>query len=127
MWEATQLLRMQGTDPKELAAALKELGVKYACITTPEHGSVVATEGGHILEFKSFFRGQPVDTTGVCDAFCAALAIAACLKGSKLEDAMTFATAAAAISLTKRGGASSMPTVEELNRSLQRRGLTLRL
>jgi ribokinase len=126
MWEATRLLRMPVNDPKELAMALGEMGVKYACITTSEHGCVVAY-GGKVLEFKSFFRGQPFDTTGASDAFCAALAIAMCVKEMNLEDAVTLAIAAASISITKRGGAASMPTVEEVNQLLHKRGLSLTL
>lgn len=60
--------------------------------------------------------GQPaetVDTTGAGDCFCGALA-AAFDQGQDLRSALTFANAAAAISVGRRGAGPSMPTLDEL-------------
>lgn len=53
------------------------------------------------------------DTTGAGDCFCGAL-IAQLAEGAKIWDALAYAQAAAAISVTRRGAAQSMPTREEV-------------
>lgn len=124
-WEATQLLRLGDTEAKELARLLHEMGAKIACVTDSENGCALATSE-RVDEYPSFVVGKPVDTTGGSDAFCAAVAIAL-VKGLDLESAITIANAAAALAVVKRGGAPSMPTVEEINRLLRQRGLALQL
>jgi len=58
---------------------------------------------------------EVVDTTGAGDTFCGALG-AALVKGDILEDAIKFANKAAALSITKLGAQSGMPTLEEINK-----------
>lgn len=59
-----------------------------------------------------------IDTTGAGDTFNGALCTQLAHETS-LEEAVSFANAAAALSITKLGAQSGMPTVEEVNRFLQ--------
>lgn len=59
----------------------------------------------------------PVDTTGAGDCFCGAFI--ACLSGGQpVWDALAYAQAAAAISVTRSGAARSMPTRDEVDAML---------
>jgi ribokinase len=60
------------------------------------------------------FKIDVVDTTGAGDTFCGSLATAL-VNGKMLPDAISFANKAAALSTTKLGAQSGMPTIEELN------------
>lgn len=62
-----------------------------------------------------------VDTTGAGDTFNGALAVALS-KGMNVEEACRFANAAAALSVTKLGAQSAMPTETELYRFLEKVG-----
>lgn len=56
---------------------------------------------------------KAIDTTGAGDTFCGALAVKIS-EGCKLEEAVLFANMAAAISVTRFGAQSSIPTKEEV-------------
>ena len=71
-------------------------------------------EQGHL----SAFEVEAVDTVGAGDAFNAGLAVALA-EGKTLEDALRFATAAAAVSVTRPGAADSMPRRSEVDALLQ--------
>ncbi len=60
-----------------------------------------------------------VDTTGAGDCFCGVLA-AELDRGSSVEDAVAFANAAAAVSVTRLGAAASSPTRAEVEAFLTR-------
>ncbi|SES05699.1 ribokinase [Salipaludibacillus aurantiacus] len=66
------------------------------------------------------FPVQPVDTTGAGDTFNGALAVAFA-EGQDLKKAVTFANAAAAISVLKRGAQGGMPNRPELDHFLNER------
>jgi ribokinase len=63
---------------------------------------------------------QVVDTTAAGDAFNAALVVALSDK-VPMESALRFASAAAAISVTRQGAQTSLPNKEELQKFLSRR------
>jgi ribokinase len=63
------------------------------------------------------FEVHVVDTTAAGDTFNGALA-AALAEGTPLIDAVKFANAAAALSVTKLGAQPSAPTREEIERFL---------
>jgi len=123
-WEAGQLLRREST-AVELAMQLHTLGAKIVCVTNADKGCVVATKG-KVTEHPSLFLGKPVDITGDTDAFCTAFAISI-VSGKEMDDAVKIASAASALAVTKRGGAPSMPTLQEVNRFLTQVGLNIAL
>jgi len=61
------------------------------------------------------FRVQAVDTTAAGDAFNAGLAVALA-EDRPLREALTFASATAALTCTRRGAQASLPTREEVAR-----------
>ena len=63
-------------------------------------------------EFIPAFSVEAVDTTAAGDAFNGAFAVGL-VKGSSPKESAIFATAVAAISVTRRGAQPSMPTLEE--------------
>lgn len=67
------------------------------------------------------FHVPVVDTTGAGDTFNGALAVALS-KGMALEDACRYANAAAALSVTKLGAQTGMPTEKELESFLAEKG-----
>jgi ribokinase len=64
------------------------------------------------------FKVDVVDTTGAGDSFNGALAYALS-EGAALEAACEFANAVAALSVTKLGAQSGMPTIDEVHSFLQ--------
>jgi ribokinase len=87
---------------------------------------LVVTEGARGVTMMK--NGQPmlipgfsvpvVDTTGAGDTFNGALAVALS-KGMELEDACYFGNAAAALSVTKLGAQTGMPTKAEVRQFLE--------
>ncbi|MCX8052540.1 MAG: ribokinase [Armatimonadetes bacterium] len=98
----------------ELAARkLIELGARAVVITLGSNGAYVADEsGGHFVEA---YKVTAVDTTAAGDAFTASLACGIA-EGMSLIDAARFATKVAALSVTRLGAQSSMPSRDEVDR-----------
>ena len=61
------------------------------------------------------FKVTPVDTTAAGDSFNAGLAVALA-KGQSLEQSLRYGNAVGAISVTKMGAQSAMPTADEVSR-----------
>ena len=93
------------------AAVIVTLGAQGAFLKTPEIS----------VHVPAIDAGKVVETTGAGDAFNGALA-AALAEGQTLTDAVWFANAAAAISVTRPGTATSMPRREEIAAVLRQRG-----
>ncbi len=94
------------------AARLIETGVGAVVITLGSKGALVATRAGAAR--VPGYRVSVVDTTGAGDAFSGALAVALA-EGKSLEQAASFANAAAALQVTKPGTAPAMPHRAEVN------------
>lgn len=98
---------------EEKAAALLEKGVKNVIITLGEKGCYFRNrEQERYFPAADFY---PVDTTGAADAFIAALAVSLS-EGNDILQAISFATYAAGISITRQGVQSGM---------VDRQGITL--
>lgn len=101
------------------AEALLAMGVgKAAIITLGANGALLRDQAGarHIPPMQA---GPVVDTTGAGDAFNGGFACALA-QGMEVRAALDFATAVAAISVTRHGTAASMPTQAEVLALLQR-------
>ena len=88
------------------ANALLAKGVRTVIVTMGKRGAYVATREQR--EFAPGFKVEPVDTTAAGDVFNGALAVAL-VEGRPLLQAVRFAQAAAALSVTKAGAQSSAP------------------
>lgn len=96
----------------ELAAALNEL-VPAVVVTLGADGAVVArrrADRTHVPAPKV----RAVDTTGAGDAFCGVLA-AALAAGTDLADAVHRACLAGALTATRSGAQTAVPSAEELD------------
>lgn len=65
------------------------------------------------VEYAPAHKVEVVDTTGAGDCFCAALGVALG-RGEKVGQAVTYASAASALAVTKFGAQAGMPTQEEV-------------
>lgn len=86
-----------------------------AVVVTRGASGLVLGRGEEVLAVSAH-HAEVVDTTGAGDTFCGALA-SEVARGSTLEEACRYASAAAALSVGRRGAVSSIPTrsqVEEL-------------
>ena len=70
------------------------------------------------------FRVEAVDTTAAGDTFCGALTVAL-VEGKTLREALSFAGAAAAISVTRMGAQPSVPFRNEIEEFLKIKGSDL--
>jgi ribokinase len=98
-------------DPAEAAAAMVESGAAAALVTVGEQGVFVA-DGTRVERIEP--PAVPVrDTTGAGDTFSGVLA-AGLARGWELDRAARWATAAAALSVTKSGARGGMPAASEI-------------
>lgn len=94
-------------------------GVGSVIVTLGRKGSVYVTAGGS--QAVPAFEVQAVDTVGAGDCYCGVLA-ASVAQGMEMAAAMRRASAAAAISTTRKGAQPSMPTAAEIEAFLSRPG-----
>ena len=93
------------------AAHLRTRGVGIALITLGARGTFVCADG--VSEIVPTFKVEPVDTTAAGDVFNGALAVALA-EGKPLPEAVRFANAAGAISVTRLGAQPSAPKRAEI-------------
>jgi ribokinase len=96
---------------RRAAAALHKMGVRQVVITMGAKGAFISD--GTLAETVPSRRVKAVDTTGAGDTFNGALAVALS-EGKPLPDAVRFAAAAAAVSVTRLGAQASIPYRKEL-------------
>ncbi|HWG19705.1 MAG TPA: ribokinase [Terracidiphilus sp.] len=110
----------EGLAPDAAARKLLDRGVKGVVLKRGAEGAYVAVAGGK-AEWVPAFQVEVVDTVGAGDCFNGAFAVAL-LQGQDPWSAAHFASAAAAISVTRRGAQASMPNRLEVDRFLTHRG-----
>lgn len=108
--EAERLTGIGVSDPRTAASAgeaLRARGVGTAIVTLGAQGAVAVTSAGttHVPAFVV----TAVDTTAAGDAFNGALAVALAERRT-LAEALRFASAAAALTCTRRGAQASLPS-----------------
>ncbi|MGX1982248.1 ribokinase [Thermolongibacillus altinsuensis] len=89
----------------------------HKLVVTEGARGVTMVKNGKPMRIPSF-SVSVVDTTGAGDTFNGALAVALS-KGMELEDACYFGNAAAALSVTKLGAQTGMPTEAEVRQFLE--------
>lgn len=95
---------------------LERIDVPCVVVTLGERGCHART-GGETIALGAF-AVTPVDTTAAGDAFCGVL-VASLGQGLHLPDALRRANAAGALTCTRSGAQSSIPTQAELESFLQ--------
>ncbi len=108
-------------DTRRAANRLLALGVKNLLVTLGSQGSALFDASGQ----QTLIPACPVravDTTAAGDCFVGALAVGLC-EGRSLQDAAKFASAAAALSVTREGAQPSLPRRSEVEQFLCERNM----
>jgi ribokinase len=111
----------EGLAPGQVPQCAEELlsrGPRHVVIKLGAQGAYLATRDG-LRRHIPAYRVRAVDTTAAGDAFNGALAVALLL-GKDPVEAASFASAVAALSVTKKGAQPSMPTAQEVSRFLKK-------
>lgn len=98
------------------AEKLRKMGAKTVVITMGAEGAFAL--GDEFAIRLPAFRVQAIDTTAAGDIFCGALAVAI-TENKNWEQALKFASAASAISVTKIGAQPSAPVRTEIDTFLK--------
>ena len=110
--EAAQLAGTDGTDGQALLAALRGRFSRAAVVLTLGADGAVYTDGAETVQ-QAAYPVQAVDTTAAGDTFTGFF-LAARMRGEGAPRAMELASRAAAIAVTRRGAAPSIPTFAEV-------------
>jgi ribokinase len=120
----TETSMLTGSGPGELsdeliedaANALLDRGSRNVILKLGDRGCYVALSDG-ARQLVPAYSVNPVDTTAAGDAFNGAFAVAL-MNGQGAIEAASWASAVAAISVTRAGAQASMPTSSEVERFL---------
>jgi ribokinase len=102
---------------KRAARALLDQGVCNVLVTLGKKGCLLVNR--EVVRLYETYRVKAIDTTAAGDAFNGAFA-SALASGQSIEQAIPFANAVAALSVTRPGAQSSLPTAKEVQRFVQR-------
>ncbi len=98
---------------KKCAEALAARGVKNVVVTMGAEGSACVADGKYYK--ADSFKAEAVDTTAAGDTYVGALATRLS-EGAGIEEAMTFASKASSITVTRRGAQQSIPVRSEVEK-----------
>jgi ribokinase len=120
----TEAFALTGIEVKDHPSAIQaaekmmEYGAENVIITLGGNGAIIKKQDGSSYWFPPF-KVEVVDTTGAGDAFNGGFARALSRADSVME-AMRYASAVAALSVTKIGTATSMPDEQEVLELMER-------
>jgi ribokinase len=118
--EALTGLRVRGISSARAAAErLQENGFRGVVITLGAKGAFCLNQDKRGRHFKAF-SVEVLDTTAAGDAFNGALAVGLA-SGGTMEEAIPFASAAAALACTRRGAQESLPDRVHVDEFLESR------
>jgi ribokinase len=117
VWTMTAIAVNDTITAQHACDILHSKGIATVIITMGEQGAYISSQN-HIGLIAGFNAGKAVDTVAAGDTFCGGLAIAVA-EGKSLQDAVRFANAAAALSVTKAGAQASIPGRPEVEALLK--------
>lgn len=115
--ELISLKRFNEFSIEDIAQTLLQQGAQQVLITLGSKGLYLKTKQ-KVIKLDAF-KVKAIDTTAAGDTFCGALAVACACKEID-EQALRFASAAAAISVTRLGAQPAIPTLTEVEYFLQK-------
>src|SRR5699024_2125517 len=99
-------------DAVKAANILIKRGVNTVVMALGSEGALIVNK--EVTKFIKGFSVEPVDTVAAGDAFNGALAFGL-VQNKSIEEAVTFANAVGALTITKSGAIPSIPTKEEVD------------
>ncbi len=102
---------------KDAACAIFDKGVKHVILTLGDQGAILCHRSGEVEHIPPF-KVDAVDTTGSGDAFLAGL-LHGLLAEMPIREAVNFANAVGAITVTKLGAQSSLPYLAEVTQFIR--------
>ena len=108
---------MSRTLAMQLARSLQSAGPRNVILKLGDRGACVLGGDGEKV-FVPAFKVKAVDSTAAGDAFNGGLAVAL-MQGKDLREAAVYASAVAALSVTKMGAQPSMPGRHEVRKFLR--------
>ena len=110
---------------KQAIHALLEKGVKNVLITMGNRGAAFGNENEFLLS-PCFDYGKVVDPTAAGDSFVGAFCTAVCI-GASHEDALRFANATAAITVSRMGAQPSLPVIDDVLEFMEKQCLDIEI
>lgn len=125
IFSAETLFTTTGTqDAEQALRRIAALTPAFVAVTLGAQGMSWLDEAGHLRQMPTF-PVHTVDTLGAGDIFHGAFALAIA-EGTSIDEAMRFASAAAAIKCTRFGGAFAAPNRREVEDLLRQKPLPTR-
>lgn len=106
-------------DAEAAGKVLLQKGVQNVVITLAEKGALIVNTTG--ISYVPSFKVNPLDTVAAGDAFNGALAVEV-ISGKSLKDAVEFANAVGAITVTREGAIPSLPNRVEVETFISHQG-----
>ncbi|WP_409342493.1 ribokinase [Paenibacillus sp. MBLB4367] len=104
-------------DAEKAAQELRSKGVRCVIVTLAAQGALIVDENG--TKHVPGYPVRPVDTVAAGDSFNGALAVQL-VSGARVEDAVRFANAVGALTVTREGAIPSLPFLAEVEDFINR-------
>lgn len=109
-----------GLSTETILSQMFQKGVKNVILKRGAEGAVIASQNGNRFAVDAF-RVSAIDTTAAGDAFNGAFAVGY-MRSLSVEDCGRYASAAAALSVTRTGAQPSLATQEEVSAFCEKNG-----